>query len=301
METPITYQDLFLPVEDGQLAIAFCPAAEKFSDQPPIILFHGNGMNGWCHRRILEDYVGLHPIYLVDFRGHGLSSAPASADLKNWDVFYADAEQVLAFASERHPDLKPHIIAHSLGALVSIEMLNRGFEFTSMNLIEPVLLKPWEVHGVRFAQKFGQNSDRIRQLNPKVRQALKRRSGWATRGEVEQSYKRKSFFRAFDPQVLTDYLDRGLKTVDGKVVLSCTPEFEAQIFHHLDTRVVSKTNIRCPKVTVIVGETESTTVSKQGRRILAKRFPDALVKNMPDQGHFMPFNVPDQVKALLNI
>jgi len=301
----LQWQELEILVNGGSLSVTHFAASDKVSNQQPIIVFHGNGMNGWCHRKLIEDYQGLHPIYLVDARGHGFSSSVNKNQIKNWDIFYDDAEVVLDFVNQRHKNTQPHMIAHSLGALVSIEMLNRGYKFASMTLIEPVLLKRWEVWGVGFCQAFDRlfkhRFKTVRKLNPKVKQALKRRNGWESREVLKSSYLKKSFFRAFDPQVLSDYLDRGVRDTDTGVELRCSPHFEAEVFHHLDTKILSRSSNTCPKTTIILGEKEGTTVSKQGRHVLTQRFPGAIIESMPDQGHFMPFNVPDEVKKFVPI
>src|SRR4051794_3115286 len=81
----------------------------------PLLLSHATGLHGTLWTPLARSLPGHHAIAL-DYRGHGDSPAPASADY-DWNGFLADA---LAVIDELH--LAPGLdgVGHSMGGAVLV-------------------------------------------------------------------------------------------------------------------------------------------------------------------------------------
>lgn len=104
--------------------------ANKVGNDPsPIILLHGGGANAhwWDHLagRVAAD----HPVYALDFRGHGDSSYPEE---RRVGAFNDDLEALLRWLGREDV----HLVGHSLGAAVALDHASRFAATRSIVLVD---------------------------------------------------------------------------------------------------------------------------------------------------------------------
>lgn len=92
-----------------------------------VLLIHGYAEHAGNYARLVKDLVDAHlAVAVLDFRGHGLSEGPRG----HVEAPTTYAEDVEAFLAEVFPQLLPnrplYLWAHSLGALVALQLLRRG-------------------------------------------------------------------------------------------------------------------------------------------------------------------------------
>jgi pimeloyl-ACP methyl ester carboxylesterase len=103
-------------------------------DKPQVVLAHGFSDNGLCWARLATALETEYDMIMVDARGHGNSTAPATG--YSDEVMAAD----LAGVIESLALVKPAIVGHSMGASVAAMLLAREPGLTSGAVLED---PPW--------------------------------------------------------------------------------------------------------------------------------------------------------------
>ncbi len=97
--------------------------ANRATGRAPLLFIHGGWHGAWCWQKNYLPYFSQRGFdsYAMSFRGHGGSGGHLS--LRQWSVedFVHDIERVVA--SLREP---PVIIAHSIGAFITLHYLRRA-------------------------------------------------------------------------------------------------------------------------------------------------------------------------------
>jgi pimeloyl-ACP methyl ester carboxylesterase len=92
--------------------------ASETGDGPLLVLLHGIGSSGASWLPVARSLAGKYHLVTLDLRGHGKSAHPETGYLL--EDYAADLEAVLSTIAER-----PRILAHSLGALVTVTWAKR--------------------------------------------------------------------------------------------------------------------------------------------------------------------------------
>lgn len=87
-------------------------------EDPPIVLLHGGGANAHWWDHLAGRLAAQHPVFALDFRGHGDSDYPES---RRVGAFNDDLEEVVAWLAREDVIL----IGHSLGAAVALDHATR--------------------------------------------------------------------------------------------------------------------------------------------------------------------------------
>jgi alpha-beta hydrolase superfamily lysophospholipase/uncharacterized protein (UPF0548 family) len=94
--------------------------------QPPVgavALVHGIGEHALRHLVTIRHLVGAgYRVAAVDLPGHGRSPGPRG-HIREWSVFREAAAAVVDLLREEAPHLPVHLLGHSLGAVVALDLL----------------------------------------------------------------------------------------------------------------------------------------------------------------------------------
>jgi pimeloyl-ACP methyl ester carboxylesterase len=129
-----------------------------------MVLVHGdfgNGLIAWGHQ--MKALPGYHRLLVVDRRGHGASPREPRPY-----TIGGDAADVLDAADRAGVD-RFHLVGHSYGGLVAVEVARRAPErVRSLHLIEPPYLGllPEDPEVVRLVEETGAVFDRARSWGP---------------------------------------------------------------------------------------------------------------------------------------
>ena len=182
-------------------------------DGPPLVLLHPNGFCAGVFDPLARALTAEHRVVGVDLRGHGTSDAPATFEECG---FVAAAGDVVAMLD--HLGLEEvAVLGESLGGGTGIlvDRLRPGLVRTLL-LCEPIA----------FDGLPGAGGE-----NPMAAMARRRRSVWADRDTVEQSYGSRPPMNVMEPAALAGYVRWGFRDrPDGQVELACPPEVEAWFF-----------------------------------------------------------------------
>ncbi len=259
----------------------------------PLLFLHATGFCASAYTRMLSSLAGAYDIYALDLRGHGRTSLPAEpGSVRSWAVFRDD---VRAFLDQEKREGWT-LAGHSLGAATALLAAEGRRDVAALKLIEPVAMPGW-LSGFAKTPLWPVFAARM----PLVRQALRRRSRWASRQEVIASYGRKSLFRDWAPGVLEDYLTDGL-TTEGTgdavgVRLSCAPAWEAATFAAQGNDFWKAAAHAPAPVRIFAARQAASTVPAFARARFQKLGAELKVDD--GAGHLAPMQKPQELAAFL--
>ena len=264
-------------------------------DGPIVHLAHANGFPPASYRSLAETLTG-HALGSPGRGYHviGLSARPLWPDSRpesapNWHVLAADLIQGLdALGLKRILG-----VGHSLGGVCTmLATIHRPDLFRAVVLIDPVILPPAWLRGIRLVRWLG-----LRQRQPLVQGALRRRRTWPSRQACYEHYRGKLLFARWSDASLWAYVEAGTRLrADGQVELVYPPEWEAHIFATTPTDVWRYVpQLRTPAL-VIRGE-HTETFRPASQRRMARLLPQARFRVIPGARHLVPMERPAETGA----
>ncbi|MEX2659904.1 MAG: alpha/beta hydrolase [Acidimicrobiales bacterium] len=249
-------------------------------DGPPLLLCHATGFHGLVWRPLASHLSDRFSLWAVDFRGHGLSTAPDPARGFAWEGF---GEDVLAVVDGLGLE-RPAAIGHSKGgaALVLAEASRPG-TFSGLWCYEPIIFPPSS------GPSPGED-------NPLAAAATRRRATFPSRRAAVESFAAKPPLDVLHPAALDAYVEHGFGDEDdGTVSLRCRPTDEAQVYRmgSTDQAWVALPGVACP-TTIACGGPGATITAAMAARI-ASRLPVGCVEVFEELGHFGPLQDPARV------
>jgi pimeloyl-ACP methyl ester carboxylesterase len=282
----------------GRIAVAFedgAMAIRRFGriGAPPMLFAHANGFCASAYRRMLTALGGRFDIFAVDLRGHGRSTLPADpAAYDGMGVHGEDLSALLSRLDEQFATgTKWTLAGHSLGA-VSVTLAARGRgDVGALRLIEPAAMPGfWRI--LAGSPLWSVFAERI----PLVRGARRRRAMWPDRRSVKAAYLQKPLFAGWAEGVLDDYLEDGLRDVEGGAALACAPDWEAASFaRHRHDFWAALAGAPAPVAVLAAGA--GSTVSHAAMRRFVRL--GAQIRRDERLSHLAPFEDPDACAQFL--
>jgi pimeloyl-ACP methyl ester carboxylesterase len=186
-------------------------------------------------------------------------------------------------------------VGHSLGGVLTLwAAIEEPQLFRAVVLIEPVILPPVWLWTLRLMRALG-----LRQRQPFVQVALRRRRTWPDRQACFAHLRSKPFFGAWSDAALWDYVHSGTRPAPGdQVELIYPPEWEAHIFATPPLAIWHDVpRLQCP-VLVIRGK-ESRTFLPAAQMRMARLLPHARFVTIAGAGHLVPIERPQETAAAI--
>ncbi len=256
--------------------------------KPLINLAYANGFPPQTYQYALKPLFDDYRVVSIHARPLWGDCPPES--LTNWEQLGDDLLTGLEqFTAE------PVIgIGHSVGGVATIyAAIKRPDRFRALILIEPTLLAPHRLLALRLL-----HGGRREARHPLIEGALRRRRSWDSTEAAYEYFKGKKLFARWPDAVIRSYAESLTPGEDGKVFLMWSPEWEAQIFRTLATRVWQLPGKLKPPTLLIHGEISDTFT--QGS-VVAFRLsnPRAAIATIKGAGHLVPQEQPEQVGMLI--
>ena len=261
-------------------------------DGLPMHFLHANGFCAGTYSPFLKYLLADYHILASDVRGHGYSVFLESKRIRNWEIFAGDLKCMVEGA------MSPPIIGmgHSIGAITTyIAASKHPHLFSSIVLLDPVIHPRrvlWRISLMRMLglpanRSLAKGARRRKRTFKNKQSALKRFT--AGRG----------IFKSWSKEFIEAYLECGLLVKDSETaILRCDPELEARIFESIPVNIWKYAGkIWCP-VLVIRGEQSDTFVSESAER-LKKVIHGLEVVTIPNAGHFVPMEKPEECAAAI--
>ncbi|GAA5948093.1 hypothetical protein JCM3765_007106 [Sporobolomyces pararoseus] len=159
--------------------------------------------------------------------------------------------------------------------------------FSSIIFLDPVLVTPHHP---------------AKSTKPLASGALVRREKWNSREEALESFKKKEFFKAWDPEILKGYCQFGLRdTLDGKVALKTTARNEALTFADASVVASIRANLRLatlpsslPVHWIWAEEGRSVLPEFNIRQLVEDRVPHSTMSRVQGAGHLIVHEKPKE-------
>lgn len=211
-------------------------------------------------------------------------------NIQDWSIFRDD---IIQYMDKNH--LSGIVgIGHSLGAVALwMASIKRPDLLSSLILIDPVIL-PKDIAGfikyLPYALK--------KRMRPVIKIASKRKDTWKSREEVHDYLLTKKIFKRFDAEVYDAFIKYGMiDNQDGSVSLAYPRAWEARVYASaqniwamMHKSSVPMTIIRAQFSNVINDENWSKTM---------KLVPNCEFIEMPDVGHLIPFEKPEECAKVI--
>jgi len=243
---------------------------------PTLLLVHATGFHGLVWEPWVPRLAERSRVITLDQRGHGDSEKPPSG--YDWTGFGADILAVVDAADASGAAG----VGHSAGAaaLIHAEAARPG-TFRKLVLMDPVLISP-DMRAI---------ADVVE--NPMAEAARRRRAIWDSREEMAARLRDGTPLAEWRDDFLRAYVDGGtIPTEDGRFVLKCPPEIEAQVYEgsgrHDGYEKLSR--LTCP-VLFMAGERSHMWASPRRDEAAAQLRHGELA--VIDGGHFFPMENPD--------
>jgi pimeloyl-ACP methyl ester carboxylesterase len=253
----------FLTARDG-LRIAYTADGSG----PLVVFVHATGFCKEVCEPVIADTraLGIEMRALaLDQRAHGDSGVPVPP-FDWWDL----GRDIVDLVGESGPVVG---VGHSSGgaALVMAELLRPG-TFTSLVLVEPIILPP----------PYERYPD-----NAMAHRALRRKSGFTSREAAIANFRSKRAFAGWQERALRAYVEGGFRDEGDRVVLKCTPRAEAEFFWAATTHGAWDRLGEVKVPTLVLAGEHTTTHQKPSLAELTGRFGDARYDIVPATSHFV--------------
>ncbi len=251
---------------------------------PPLVLLHATGFNPWLWHPIARKLNAAFRIFCPFFCDHR-EAAPEAGGV-GWRLL---AEDLAAFCKALEIS-RPFMAGHSMGgAIMAIAAGKLGLMPAGMVLIEPIML-PEDLYGLEIGVKD----------HPMARKAINRRNKWRDADEVRRYLRSRPLFKNWDDQMLELYIQYGMTAAEGGgLELTCSPRKEAALFMGSmdDDPWSGIPGVHCPVLVLEGAHTENKGFIDFRRA--AGMFPQGRYQQVPDVGHLIPMEAPDQTAALI--
>jgi pimeloyl-ACP methyl ester carboxylesterase len=275
-----------------------CAAPERLV--PPVDLLHEFGGDGpllhLAHANAYppETYAELATRLTARYRVVGLPARPLwSTALRRQGVTWYTASDDLIAGLDRlgYRDLLG--VGHSLGAVATLlGAIRRPDLFRAVVLIDPVLLPPpWLV--VLEVMRALRVVDHL----PVIRDGLRRRRIWPDRATCLSYFREKSQFARWSDEALRIFVQTGVRErPDGQVELRYSPDWEAHFYRGFPTDIW-RYPARLRQPVLFVRGAQTDTFVAEAQQVMERLLPRAEYRVIPDAGHLVPFERPDETAA----
>jgi pimeloyl-ACP methyl ester carboxylesterase len=179
------------------------------------------------------------------------------------------------------------LVGHSLGGFLSLMCAARYPRLArGLLLIDSPILGGWKAHALGAIKK----TQLVGSVSPGA-VSRKRKNRWASRAEALDHFRRKRAFAHWDPQVLQDYVDHGIREEGGECVLAFDRDIETAIYNTLPDnidRLLRKYPLKCPAA--FIGGIASEEMKQVGMAMTARIVQGRIA--MLDGSHLFPMEKP---------
>jgi pimeloyl-ACP methyl ester carboxylesterase len=195
-------------------------------DAKRIHLLHGTGFSAMTLAAMASQFPKDWSIWLTDVPGHGYSTQPTT-QMPNWQKMantIADAIYLQANVQENGPLVG---IGHSMGGVITLLAAVKYPDlFSEIILLDPVLFQTEMIIAQQLMRATG-----VWRRSSLVKSVTHRTAVWPSLANMKDNIAGKSFYKAWHPQVISDYCEFSTHgSHQHSVTLSCQPSWEASIF-----------------------------------------------------------------------
>jgi len=193
-------------------------------------------------------------------------------------------------------------VGHSFGGVASLLVsIDRPDLIRALVLLDPTVFSrsiSRKAGLVRFLRRLG-----VELRIPIVERALRRRRDFPSREEAYRFFAEKRLFSDWPSYALRLYVDHGLVPVEGGAgfTLRWSPEWEAQCFRTLETRIWARFRDLSQSIPVLILRGQRSDVFTRDVALdIQKELPHAQLEEVPNAGHLFPISHPQETAQLIS-
>jgi pimeloyl-ACP methyl ester carboxylesterase len=242
---------------------------------PPVVFCHGTPWSAVLWRRIADALTADFTVYLWDMVGYG-----ASTMREDQDVSLATQGALLVDLLEHWKLDAPHLIAHDYGGAVALRAhLLHGVRYRTLALVDVVALAPW---GSDFFRLVAENSSVFARIPPPLHEALVR--AYIT-GAAHQSLAVEQL-----DMLVAPWLGAAGQAAFYRQIEQADQRYTDEIEHLYST-------VELP--VLVAWGVEDAWIPVDRAHRLAELIPGAELHLVPDAGHLIQLDAPEQLTATL--
>ena len=242
-----------------------------------------NGYPPGAYRAFLEPFAQHHEV-VASLHRPLWESPPELESFTSWDVLGEDLCELVG--ELQHPVIS---VGHSMGSTaILLAAIQHPELFTSLVLIEPVLLPRRYLLGMRFFRRFRP------EVIPLLKKTLTRVDRFSSRQEAFDHYRPKPVFRQISDAVLWDYVQHGIREIEpGVFALAYSREWEARCYTLVHNLWGLLPQLKVPTLAIRAQDSNTLAVSSWNKWRAMSSNVDFI--EIEDAGHLVPFEKPDQL------
>ena len=187
------------------------------------------------------------------------------------------------------------MVGHSLGGFLSVMTAAQHPHLAaSVLMLDSPLINGWRATSLEMVKR----TQMIGSISPS-KISRKRRSVWASREEALLAFQSKKAFARWQPEILQDYIDHGMRDMpDGRITLHFTREEETAIYNTLPHNLPSLLRhhpLRCP--VAFIGGMQSKEMQQVGMDMTLRVTHGRTM--MLDGSHLFPMEQPHVTAAAI--
>jgi pimeloyl-ACP methyl ester carboxylesterase len=245
---------------------------------PPVLVCHATGFHGMAYAPFARALADRHKVWAIDFKGHGLSTAPESGDFA-WPGMGEEVVQAVAMIG----DGPMFAVGHSMGgAAILLAQRAHPEMFDAAYLYEPIV----------FPTNYEPNP---REMTMSAA-ARARRAVFPDKDSVFERYGARPPLNDLRPDALAAYVEHGFHaTEDGEVQLACLPEHEGATFDAPDKLSVPQLDGFSMSLAVAAGYSPGVSSPADMAPHVVDTVAGAVLDSHPELGHFGPLQAPSLI------
>jgi pimeloyl-ACP methyl ester carboxylesterase len=249
-------------------------AFDTFGNGPPVVLVHGTPSWSYLWRNVVPALSGRFTVYVFDLLGYG------DSEPKGQDVSIAAQTRLLTELIELWELEAPAIAGHDIGgAIVLRSHLLDEVPFRSIALIDAVVLRPWITPTTRHMQA---HLDVYHTMPTHIYE------------QVAAAHIRTAVYRPMDEATFEQYFARWRGKDGQEAYLQKVARFDEEHTAEFEPFLGSmRTRVR-----IIWGEQDAWLDPAFARR-LHELLPNSDLKLIPEAGHFVMEDAPEEVTRAL--
>ncbi|MET0310810.1 MAG: alpha/beta hydrolase [Burkholderiaceae bacterium] len=255
-----------------------------------IVFSHANSFGAGTYKVLFKNLRARgFTVKAVDKFGHD-ANYPVT---NNWPYLVQHLADFAAAEVEKSGE-PAFLVGHSLGGFLSLMCAARHPKLArGVLLIDSPVLGGWKANALGMMKR----TQLVGSVSP-GRISRARRNSWGSREEALAHFQHKRAFAKWEPQVLQDYIDTGMREEDGKHVLAFDRDIETLIYNTLPDNLdglIRRHPLKC-KVGFI-GGTQSEEMKQVGMQMTARLTEG---RNMMLEGtHLFPMEKPVATAAAI--
>lgn len=249
---------------------------------PTIQFLHANAYTPGCYREMFRHFQKYNYNIILPYQ-RPLWPDATPEKFTNWEILADDIIQEMEEKGRK--DVIG--VGHSMGGIASwLAAVKRPDLFLQLILIDPVVLPIGYFRTMAFLPHWMK-----KKFIPIIKIAANRTDFWESKDEAREYLLSKKVFQRFDSEVLEDFLEYGMKKVQGGLTLAFPRAWESRVYGSPPNMWHKMSQKICP-ITIIRAE-YSDVINEERWTKMQESVANGKFIQLDNTRHLVPFEQPE--------